>query len=124
MPEKCKKFIKLLTLEMEDLEEDLQILRDMYRDREKKGEITHYVLMENAGLLENELACIAFLKKELNEMPTIACGSYDELADTVGNHLRKKCQGRCLDVTEEKLPSIISCKKQFCQDKMPVYGHK
>ena len=92
MPEKCKKFIKMLTLEMEDLEEDIRLMRELYRDREEKGEITHYVLMENSGLLENELAGIRFLKNKLDEVPIVTCGSYDDLAEYINDLLKEKCQ--------------------------------
>ena len=77
---------------MEDLEEDIRLMRELYKDREAKGEITHYVLLENAGLLENELAGVQYLQKQLENVPPDVCGHIDELATYVGDYLKVKCE--------------------------------
>ncbi len=63
MKEKLKKYLKILTIELEESLEYLEYLLEVHRFREGKGEITHYVYLENVTILTNELSGIKnFLK--------------------------------------------------------------
>ena len=63
MKEKLKKYIKILKIEFEEAIEYLEYLLEVHRFREEKGEITHYVYLENITVLTNELSGIKnFLK--------------------------------------------------------------
>jgi len=118
MPEKCKKFLKMLTLEMEDLEEDIRIMREIYQDREEKGEITKYVLLENTGLLENELAGIQFLQKKLAKIPIVTCGSYDDLAEYISDILENECHesdypDSVFNFVEKRIQKVLKYMKEM-----------
>ncbi len=51
----CKKFAKLLTIELESLEEELEILVQTLDQRLRDHEITDYVRNENYVVLRNEI---------------------------------------------------------------------
>lgn len=51
----CRKFAKLLTIELESLEEELEILVQTLDQRLKDHEITNYVRNENYTILRNEI---------------------------------------------------------------------
>lgn len=56
MKEKLKKYLKILAIELEESLEYLEYLLEVHRFREGKGEITHYVYLENVTVLTNELS--------------------------------------------------------------------
>ncbi len=63
MEEKLEKFLKVYKVELEDIKEDLESLKEMTLLRYKKHEITKYVSLENMGILEVEkLAINRFIK--------------------------------------------------------------
>lgn len=51
----CRKFTKLLTIELESLEEELELLLKTLDQRLKDHEITEYVRNENYVVLRNEV---------------------------------------------------------------------
>jgi len=51
----CRKFAKLLTIELESLEEELEILVQTLDQRLRDHEITDYVRNENYVVLRNEI---------------------------------------------------------------------
>ncbi len=58
MKELKRKYLQLLVIELEDLAEDLEILREQNSQKRNKGEITNYVYMENSSLVQHEIACV------------------------------------------------------------------
>ena len=48
-------FLKILCIEFEDLEEDINMLIEEYTDKHRNEEISHYVFLENLAVLKNEL---------------------------------------------------------------------
>ena len=63
MKEKVKKYIKIIEIEFEEAIEYLEYLLEVHRFREGKGEITHYVYLENVTVLTNELSGIKNILK-------------------------------------------------------------
>ena len=57
------KFIRILTLELDDLTEDIEQLMALDKSRCEKGEISNYVYLENTSLLKNEISCLSSLGK-------------------------------------------------------------
>ncbi|MFQ3619536.1 MAG: hypothetical protein SNJ78_01190 [Spirochaetales bacterium] len=66
MKAKLSKFFLLLKLELEEIQQDLQSLLEIYRSYEQKHQITNYVLQENSSLIQAEIAALGSLKKLLD----------------------------------------------------------
>ncbi len=50
--------VRILQLELKEVENDLNSLKDLYSSRHDSSEITNYVFLENTALLEAELESI------------------------------------------------------------------
>lgn len=50
--------VKVLQLELKEVEYDLQGLKELYANRHDRSEITHYVFLENTAVLQSELSSI------------------------------------------------------------------
>lgn len=81
MREKLKKFIKLIIIELEDLETDLSLMEDVLKQKAKRGEITGYVFKENVSLLTSELSGMHQLIKAVGEILTDRYSSVSALAE-------------------------------------------
>jgi len=79
MPEK-RKYISILDLELESLEEDIGLLIDDHKRRKEQGEITNYVLLENLALLQSQMNGIASFRHLL---ASIDPESYSDLNSLV-----------------------------------------
>jgi hypothetical protein len=53
-----RKYLKILEIELEDLQSDIELLINEYNARKDRGEITDYVLLENLAVLKNEICAI------------------------------------------------------------------
>lgn len=69
MSDKKKLFLKIFRVELEETSTDIALLVDIYRDRYKSREITHYVQQENEALLAREIHCLEKLVPELEKFP-------------------------------------------------------
>ncbi|OQY33089.1 MAG: hypothetical protein B6241_09085 [Spirochaetaceae bacterium 4572_59] len=70
MSDNRKLFIKILRVELEEIENDINLLIELYQSRYEKHEITHYVQQENGALLEREISCLKKLLPVLSTFPT------------------------------------------------------
>jgi len=90
MKEKRRKFLKILTIELEDLKEDIELMQDFYQTREQKGEISSYVFKENLTLLKKEQACIENILESLVDLDLTCCMDLDDLVKKIEDHLLDK----------------------------------
>ena len=75
MSDKRKLFLKILKVELEEVESEIDILIKVYQSRYEKHEITHYVQQENGALLEREISC---LKKMVPVLDTFSTEEYQD----------------------------------------------
>ncbi len=61
-------FLKILVIELEDLDEDIQILIKKCEEQHIKEEISEYVFLENLAVLQNELFGVAGFIEEVKEV--------------------------------------------------------
>jgi len=80
MKQKIEKFFKILNIELEDLEEDISILVEEYKQKRDKDEISSYVFLENACVLKEELYGI---KRIVDSLKDIAVENYKNINDIV-----------------------------------------
>ena len=86
MKERLKKFVDILRIELEDLEEDINTLAEITEARCKEHAITEYVCMENVGLLRQEFAGI---REVLDDLQTVEIGKDETFQDFV-DHLKER----------------------------------
>ena len=90
MKEKIAKYIKILRIELEDLEEDLLLMAEIYHQREQKDEISDYVFLENLSLLQSEISGIDHIIQSLGDIDATAYSSIEEFVETVASAFKKK----------------------------------
>lgn len=81
MRTKANKFLAILKMELEEIQEDLKSLLEIYRCYEQKHEITNYVLQENSSLIQAEIAAIGSLFKFLDTFSPEGYESLEVLAE-------------------------------------------
>jgi hypothetical protein len=90
MKQAVPKFLKVLLIELEDLQADVELLNQENNDREKNREITTYVHLENATTLHNQLSGV---KKIINELQGISSNQFtslDELEEYILKFVKKE----------------------------------
>ncbi len=92
MKEKIRKYIDILRIELEDLEEDLLVMAQIYQEREKKDEITEFVFLENVSLLQSEISGIDNILNELNEIDPGEFPTIDAFVESVDAAFRSKTE--------------------------------
>ncbi|MCX7788246.1 MAG: hypothetical protein N2442_11185 [Spirochaetes bacterium] len=80
MKTKAHKFLSILKMELEEIQEDLNTLLEIYRCYEQKHEITNYVLQENSSLIQAEIAALRSLFKFLDTFSTEEYESLEALS--------------------------------------------
>jgi hypothetical protein len=79
MKDVLHRFIGILKIELEDLEEDINDLLELCQKRMNHKEITHYVYLENKSLLLEEIAGIKSLINSLDTLDTKKFESKEEM---------------------------------------------
>jgi len=99
MKNKMERYIKILKIELEDLEDDIQDAQDLLKKKLEDHKITDYVFMENLSTFRTELAGIKKMGKEIDSL----VGQYDTLDELVAylsDFIRKK-------VKDSGLPEVV-----------------
>lgn len=86
------RFLDILLIEIEDLENDLLDLIQVASERFKRHEITNYVFLENKGLLVNELACLKSVMGGLRHLDTSAYADVKDMVADVERRIRTQSQ--------------------------------
>ena len=68
MRNRINKYIKILLIEFEDIQEDLQFWLDDCKKKRESHEITNYVCWENMALLKNELIGLDVVFKDIEKL--------------------------------------------------------
>jgi hypothetical protein len=99
MKNKMERYIKILKIELEDLEDDIQDGQVILRQKLEDHKITDYVFMENLSTFITELAGIKKMEKEIDSL----AGQYetlDELVAYISGFVKKK-------VKDSGLPEVV-----------------
>ncbi len=93
MRQKLPKYLKVLRIELEDLSEDLEVMKDLYGQRGRRDEITDYVFLENVSLLKSEIAGVEAAIRSMDEIPVDRFRNLDELVDYIDKLFRERTAG-------------------------------
>ena len=110
---KVSRFMKILKVELEDLEEDVLLLMNLYKEREVKHDITRYASLENLTVLANELAGLKDIFNSFDHFPLSEYKKIQPLADDLEILLKKRIKdaqlpGAVYDIVRRKLNKVIS----------------
>ena len=92
MQEKMKKFLKILRIELEDIENDISMLVNLHLEREKKKEITHYVCRENLALLNREISDLHIVLRYFDSLSLEAFDSLEQMIEEVDKRIKAKTE--------------------------------
>ena len=89
MREKYAKFMQILRVELEDLEEDINTLAEMTEERRRQHQITEYVNLENISLLKQEFAGIRDVVENLKRIDMIENESFPDFVERLKTRIRE-----------------------------------
>ena len=90
MKDICRKFHRILLVELDDLKEDLDLFVSVMETRHASGEITDYVYNENLAVVRNEVLGLRDCMKGCEEIEPPGHGSVDEIASELKRRLRER----------------------------------
>ncbi len=88
MKHQIKNFLEILKLELDDLNEDIQTLKQECEYKLKKGVITNYVHMENMALYDNELHAVNAFRRIVEVSEPDSFHSLDDLVIHINETFR------------------------------------
>ena len=77
MKHKMERYLKILKIELEDLENDIAFSEELLRQKHDEHKITDYVFMENLSTFRSELLGIKEMENEIDKL----VDKYDDLED-------------------------------------------
>ncbi len=83
MAARLKKFLHILEVEFEDLTEDIIMLQELTEERHEQREISHYVHMENKGVLIEEKAGIDLITSHLKNINPDEFASCEDIRENI-----------------------------------------
>jgi len=88
MKEKIRKFLAILTIEFEDMQDGMTMLMELAEERFKRHEITGYVWTENTALLKREKSVIKMMSDRISRLEPSMFESLDEAEAEVKKIIR------------------------------------
>jgi len=88
MKNQIKNFLEILKLELDDLKEDLQTLKQECEHKLKEDVITNYVHMENMALYNNELHALNAFRRIIEVSESDSFHSLDDLVVHINETFR------------------------------------
>ena len=85
-----EKYLAILRVELEDLQEDIEELIAQITQEREEGGLTNYVFMENLALFRNELLGVDAFGRILDQLDPGAFATLDELVEHLKNTFRAK----------------------------------
>jgi hypothetical protein len=86
--------VKILQLELKEVEHDLNGLKDLYANRHDSSEITNYVFLENTALLQSELDSIHQIGIVLDNLKIDEEHSPQELLSSIDDFVKQQIHER------------------------------
>lgn len=90
MQNKMKKFLKILKVELEELENELVMFGEMHKQREQSGEITTYVFRENMNLIKNEISGLQEIIRSVDGLVSTRYKSFEEMVEDLYRKIKER----------------------------------
>jgi len=82
--------VKVLQLELKEVENDLNGLKELYSSRHDSSEITNYVFLENTAILQSELDSIHQIGTFLDDIKIDQNLAPHELLDSIDEYIQSE----------------------------------
>lgn len=92
MQNKMKKFLKILKVELEELEDELLLFGEIHKQREQSGEITSYVFRENMNLIKDEISGLQEIIRSVDGLVSTKYRSFEEMVEDLDAKIKQKLQ--------------------------------
>ena len=86
--------VQVLQLELKEVENDLNGLKELYSNRHDSSEITNYVFLENTAGLQSELTSIHHIGTILNNIEIDKNQTPHELLDSIDDYIKLEISKR------------------------------
>ena len=83
MLKKKEAFLKILALELDDLDEDIKLLIESYKEKREHDEITNYVFLHNLATMQSELFGVEGLADDIEDIDINEFDTLDNLVEHV-----------------------------------------
>ena len=90
MHDNKNKYLKILRIEIEDLQEDINDLIEHYKKESEIGNISNYVFRENLVIFRKELLCLEMFFKILDSIDPDRYVNIDELIEFIRDSYDEK----------------------------------
>jgi hypothetical protein len=90
MHNKMKKFLQILKVELEELEDELIMFGEMHQQRERSGEITTYVFRENMNLIKNEISGLQEILRSVDSFVPARYRSFEEMVEDLDRKIKER----------------------------------
>jgi hypothetical protein len=104
-------FRRILLVELEDLESDIELLLERYREQHDAEVISNYVFYENTAVVNNELFGLEGYTQEIEGLDLEAFDDADEIRDYLEERIRQRCRHKGIamnlcDLVARKLDKV------------------
>lgn len=94
MIDKIKGFLKLLEMELEDLDADIKILISEYEEKHTRQVISNYVFRENIAVMQNELFGVEGFLQEVRQIDRSDWENLEDLVKELKAGIRARVKQR------------------------------
>lgn len=83
MKHQQRNFLEILNIELDDLKEDIETLKEICEQRLQEGLITNYVHRENMALYDNELHAVQTFRQIVQQTDPLQFESLDSMIQSL-----------------------------------------
>lgn len=109
-------YLNALKVELQDVIEDVEMMMDLCRKRQKSGEITNYVRWQNTALFTREIKGLAALSSALDTIDPGRYETQDEMVRDINQIFEEK-------ILKYDFPPVINALAQRKLDKVSRYTY-
>lgn len=83
-------FLKILLIELDDLEQDIQLLIKRYKEEHDADKLSNYVFLQNVALMHGELCGIESFREEISHIDASEYPSLQDLIDDLNSRMKQR----------------------------------
>lgn len=85
-------FLTILLIELDDLEQDIQLLKKHYKEKHDEHKLTDYVFLQNAALMHEELFGIESFREEISHIDVSEYISLEDLINDLNSRIKQRVE--------------------------------
>ncbi|MBN2402813.1 MAG: hypothetical protein JXN64_10485 [Spirochaetes bacterium] len=88
----CQSFLKILLIELDDLEQDIQMLIKHYKEDHDADKLTNYVFLQNVALMQGELFGVESFHEEISNLDASSYTNLQALIDDLNAKIKMRIE--------------------------------